>query len=551
MAPTGKRQRLRRCAIASAAILIALVLSPFVFTTAFVRWFLKRDNLAPYRITVSSATLLPRGELILYDLRVHDPVNSALPPVVLADSLQIGFSWRRIFSGQFDSIDGQGVELKASAASLQNLAAGGTADTSAPPQIKRIGLNGRLHLDELTGSGKLPVPEVPFRLLVTAETSGSVPAYDVYAVAGSSEVVTDDNAPALAIRANARYLGGPGWSIDISSAAVHNLVLTVPPEHLAWVPTTFGDTSAGAQLRISGFNAKGMMTLDTAPHFIGDITLQRADVRLVGQTTDSIERLKLTAACSLVLSQDLVSSSTVTGANVSIRAVRLGGLEIANAAGTSELRSGELRVRDFHGNLAEGTFDLSLTLDQATGLREAYLKLEKVEQSQIARNFATERLSAQGLIDANAVLRRDELGRLTGTLAIETAGPGRLSITDEKFTNALAAKVPVPAGVTIPPNMQEIIVGQLRDYPYTVGFVQVADKPGGVEVVLDYTRRPLELGDPGHGVMIELEGQSVRANYPVHLRSFTIVLPDRTVADLVETGAGLRSQAASAATRRK
>jgi hypothetical protein len=94
--------------------------------------------------------------------------------------------------------------------------------------------------------------------------------------------------------------------------------------------------------------------------------------------------------------------------------------------------------------------------------------------------------------------------------------------------------------MVLPANFEDIIMDQLADYPYLEGSAKLLDSPQGLTIVLDYTRRPLQEGEPGYAVPVTVAGQKVTASLPFSTHGSSITVVDFSIRKLLGQLMGAR-----------
>jgi hypothetical protein len=157
----------------------------------------------------------------------------------------------------------------------------------------------------------------------------------------------------------------------------------------------------------------------------------------------------------------------------------------------------------------------------------------------VAANLAPGRLDAEGTVSGTIKLSAGRKSALKGRIELASDGPGRLRIKDEAAARTLAQQLQVNdhSGV-LPPNFSDIVVGQLKDYPYRDAKIRIADRDGTPVLSLDYTRESVKPGEPGYDVATTFQGKAIRANYTIQLPGVTVVLKGKTIDELLAEATG-------------
>jgi hypothetical protein len=176
-------------------------------------------------------------------------------------------------------------------------------------------------------------------------------------------------------------------------------------------------------------------------------------------------------------------------------------------------------------------------------LDKVSLTVKHLDQRQVAANLAPDRLDAEGTLSGTIELAAGTRSALKGRIELTSDQPGRLRIKDDAAASALAKQLETTnASGLLPPNFNEIVVAQLKNYPYKQGRIRVIDRDGIPIVSLDYTRESVKEGEAGYGVMTTFQGRQVRANYTVQLPGVTLVLKGMTIDELLAEATGFAAQ---------
>lgn len=180
---------------------------------------------------------------------------------------------------------------------------------------------------------------------------------------------------------------------------------------------------------------------------------------------------------------------------------------------------------------------------------KADFTVSHLDQSEVAENLAGDRFDAEGMVDGEIHLGSNAKGVVVGEIVLNTDGPGRLQIKDQQTAEALAEKLQAGSGGgVLPSNFSQIVVAQLKDYPYTTGHIGVSAPEGLPVVTLNYQRAGVKPGEPGYGVKANIGGHEVLANYTVQLPGVTIVLKGKTVEEILALAVGLGKEIGAGAT---
>jgi len=121
---------------------------------------------------------------------------------------------------------------------------------------------------------------------------------------------------------------------------------------------------------------------------------------------------------------------------------------------------------------------------------------------------------------------------LSITMELVSDAPGRLMIKDEQTARQLAQSIPAAGLELLPDNYPDIVVGQLKNYPYTDGAVRLGTNTGRPVLSLQYHRPPLTPGEPGYGIKKVIQGQAIVANYLIQLSGVNIMMTNDTIKTL-------------------
>lgn len=289
------------------------------------------------------------------------------------------------------------------------------------------------------------------------------------------------------------------------------------------------------------FSLKGL-SINTPEEQTNPLRLENFNLNLAGQwqtTSPSTPQPKVFNMSGLSLN---------AGNQLSLSNLQIGKFKLSNLTSRIQTTGQNLVVNDFGFNLFGGVFRAELQVplanpDQLT----AKLVIAKLDQHELFLALNPEKVDGQGSFSGlMSVALTSEPGIPIFTLAnapptnlrinldLRNDNPGRIMIKDEQTARQLASGLPPTALELLPENYPDIVVGQLKNYPYTEGVIQLNTSEGHPSLNLQFHRPPLTPGEPGYGVKKVIQGQSIVASYPIQLSSVNVEMSNETLVKLLE-----------------
>jgi hypothetical protein len=220
-----------------------------------------------------------------------------------------------------------------------------------------------------------------------------------------------------------------------------------------------------------------------------------------------------------------------------VQATALGG---NLAAEKGHLWASQTKATAFSGQFnGEGDGDLV----QGT-LTKAKVQIAHVDQHQALANLAPEKIDAEGPMSGTVELWTEAGagGQAGGPLQMKgdlTADKeGRLMVKDESISKQLGGNLAgVNAGPLMPKDYGNIVIGQLKNYPYLQGHIQLSMAGKHPELQLSYKRPSLKEGEPGYNIPVETVVKGVKVtvpmSYAVQLAGVSVELRHMTIEELL------------------
>lgn len=303
-----------------------------------------------------------------------------------------------------------------------------------------------------------------------------------------------------------------------------------------------------ADLGLDSLTLEGKVAT-TPTAFAGKLEFAGLDAHatLAGGSTLELENLALSGPLALPLDSpalpDLLAHSSANPLTLAFDHFGYGQNTLDDFTACLILDKGKLSVGpDAQCAFAGGTITAAAEVDLLRpALMSATLKLKQIDQAIISQNMLPERFSAEGIVDGEISITRDPRDHLVGSIELTSDTAGRLKLDRElsqKLLAPAARAAAIDAGATLPPSFDQIVTGQLANYPYTTGKLTARDSGEDLELMLNYTRVALTPGEPGYGVKVTVEGHDVLNNYPLHIKGLTLALAHYTVPEVLAKASG-------------
>ena len=271
------------------------------------------------------------------------------------------------------------------------------------------------------------------------------------------------------------------------------------------------------------------------PCAAGTLTLNGLDMAASGAADTGPGLLNLTLKTGIVvpLPQPDWKSIRLTDGTFLAEKVTLSQNVFTALAGQVAVDNGQARVTHGRLDFAGGSVETDAMATLPGQLDSLHLTFKGLHQEVLTRAFYPDVVTAEGPVSGTLTLEGQN-----GVITMEADEAGRLKISREasKSTFAPMARAAMEAQDTIlPSNFEDIVVGQLADYPYDKGGAEFQDSPKGMTIVLHYARPSLVEGDPGYGVPVTIAGQKVNVSLPLQIRGYSITLVDFSIRKLLKT----------------
>jgi hypothetical protein len=237
-----------------------------------------------------------------------------------------------------------------------------------------------------------------------------------------------------------------------------------------------------------------------------------------------------------------VTDATVQAQRLTAGQKTVNGLTAAIAAA-----DGKVRAQDVAFTYADAGFEgqAAVTVAPALQVEEVRVNFKGLDQAIVTAALYPDYFTAEGRISGGLVLQRSERGMLSGRVQIDTDGEGTVKFSRETVSQIFGPRVRYAmeqAGSLIPENVDEILMAQFTNFTYDRGQVTVQDGERGLEVLLNYHRRPLEPGELGYSVPVTVEGQTVQAKveFGFGAKGFSVTL-NNSIANLLKQMLGFQS----------
>ena len=555
-----KRGRHRRWVwrgvIVVAVLVVGIGAIPFLFTTAVVRWGLARSAYGRFSPEVSGASLSLGGELVLRDLALHELAPHADRVLLKVGRLRVRFAWGGVMDGTLQDVDAEDVvvfgregdsggELTVMevVGSGDQPSAGKSTAAAKPIWMDHLDCGGTLRMEGLDGVG-VPDGSYPFHVTMKMRGDRRKPTQEVAASIGASaesgrisgQIVVEPTAAGDRITIEA-----------LSARELHEtLAESVAKGMLKQLPKAFQQELAG---RVATLDGSGVIERTGSGMTIaGHLDVSGIDVASKVDSARPFELKGLAFGGDVEgpLSAEFLKSGTAKNGTMGMELLSYGKNRVERFAAPWGMENGVLESAGVTLMFAKADLEGAVRFSLAERrLVTAKFSVKHLDQAEVAHNIAPDRFDAEGTVSGEIELGSDEKGTIVGRILLTSDGPGRLRIKDQATAAALAQKLEVGANTgVLPPNFSTMVVGQLEDYPYKTGRIEVSAPDGLPVVTLNYQREGVKAGEPGYGVKTKIGGQEVVANYTVQLPGVTIVLKGKTVQEILSLAAGLGEEIA-------
>ncbi|MEI8195070.1 MAG: hypothetical protein WCI73_04095, partial [Phycisphaerae bacterium] len=350
------------------------------------------------------------------------------------------------------------------------------------------------------------------------------------------------------------------------------------PVTLQWSGITLSVTdhtaSAGQAAYAANVNLNGL-TFRTGDRALNPCLLDSLNLKLGGSWHPVLPPAAALAALNF-------TGLTLEQGTLSTTALALGKLRVDNLKLNLGTNAGLLSASDLAFNAYGGVFAGSARVNLANPTDVAgKFTIKKLDQHQLLAAFAPEKVDASGTVSGSARLAmttdagllillprraaqigsqpaphpttspaKTQLSNLLVTADLTADGPGRLFIKDEQLARQIAGSLPtggVEAAGILPDNYSDIVVGQLKNYPYLEGTIGLTNQTGLPVFHLSYHRPSLTPGEPGYGIKKKIQDQDLLVSYPVQLSSVVITMQNQTLRELFDRLTGWQGMIAPTA----
>lgn len=370
------------------------------------------------------------------------------------------------------------------------------------------------------------------------------------ATRATGEATTGPARPLLAVRLHT-FDGGRGLALE--KVRLSDAMLAVEHAGLAALsPGLAGVLKAGARVRVADASFEGTVREgDEATQLAGQVLLEgvHASGKLDGDNPLELANGTFFALVETPLSGAAVREAVLRAASVEFDHLTYGDNAILKAASGVRLSDGVLTFREIEAGFAEGKAKGAVAVDLAKGrLAFVDMTLGHIDQHVLAQNLAPDTLDATGHLSGTVKLTPNARGELVPDIRLTTDEPGTLKIGDPQVAESIADLLPATDLAEVPPNLKDIVVGQLKNYAYQSGRIRISSEGGRPVIFLDYTRQPLKAGDPGHGItmvrQVDVAGKRIpveyKVNVPVNLSGVSISV-NKSVEELLAMAAGFET----------
>lgn len=519
-----KKRRRPLLMLALIAVVGVTAIAPFAFTTLIVRRAISFTSLAEMNPEIQSASISLLGSLQLENVKLHDGEHHA---VIATDTLRIEFNWGDLLNQHVRQITASGLNItlrpdrNGNPTLLQLLAADSGKPAGAPSDSRFV-------CEQFIARG-----------LIVTEGYGlpqQTPYTATFGMAGTELAPIYDLNIAIPDRLMADATLTPG-EIVVRRLVVSPTEFTfnpamLPPTLAKYVPEPFrgspltvktgdliwaGNWRPGHQLAMAGElkNFSAYFADDKLPA-VRDLSV-KTDRFYISDSLDSLAFNSLTVQCGTL------STSQLQAGKLNLDATAY---------------EGNLRIRQINAELAGGRISGNNSeIDLPHGsVKQLRLAISNIDQHELVKNLAPGKLDATGRVNgAIDISTHPETGQLQGAINLTAAGEGRLMIGDMQ---ALQERIRKRLGNN---KIADLVILQLRNYPYSAGNLRLRSDGTTPEITLNYTRKPLKAGDAGYNEEIEIEGRKLKANQAVQINDLTIAMPEQSIENILLMTAGVQN----------
>ena len=553
--PTNKPPRRwpRRVLLGTGLLLMLAGFLLVVSATAIARWYIGGSDYARFRPTLGGVTLGPAGALTITDLTLFEPDSPA--PLLHADRVAIGFSWTQIFSRQIDTVRITGLTVYVRSAgdlpvTLLRLAEPPLPAPSAPPPPPTA--EPGLWIANLLATGECVIdPGIPIQT-----TSARLPLTVLMRMEGSHT----SPEPRLDVRLGAAAANSPAapWLTGqmcyvrgrFLTFALDSHALELRTTDSAWcklLQPYLPQQPDSARLSLDRLHLDGKIIFATglASGTVRVLNLSAAALH-AGQPAAAAEHLTFSTTFEMPLTTAeaprVDAASCHIAGTLSLAALSRGDARIDQASTDFKFDQGVLALKSLDLQYARGSITGALAYDgTAKKLAAAALTIAHLDAHEALAAAAPGRVDAQGTFSGTADFSLTAANELTGKIDLTADAPGKLLIADEKIAEAIAQPLAAAKIPQAPPNLNEIVVGQLKNYPWKTAHVEISARQGRPVVRLDLTRQPIKEGEPGYGVDMVMAAQHMKVNYPVQIPGLEISIPNQSIESILGIITGLKA----------
>ncbi len=552
----------RRVGLGVGVLVLIVGAIPFLFTTALTRWALGRSAYARFQPTIGSASLSLGGRLRVNNLEFH-ALAGANDVVASADTVTVTFSWFGVLGSRVQDIcaDRAGIFLreKSEWGTQRGIIPPLTVlDLVMPDKVDNAqasaSAEGRpFWFDHLRVRGEIDaydVPEFDVTSLTVLFNFNCVMHGDEMRPSRDFEVWISNNSNS-SLSAKVRVEPkGEGTGIVIQELIGKKLHVAMAQAFADEMITGFPKSMREAfEISLGDLDVKGSMETGVkGAGFEGMVLVKGLTIASSADAKSKwgLTNLNVGGKVHGPSGAGFLSEGVLTEGKVSFDTLVYGKNEVTGFSTPVGISEGKLDAPKIAAAFAGGDFsgEVSYLLAEKR-LGKASLHVAHLDQQQVAANLAPDKVNAEGTVSGTVELSSGDRSPVVGTIDLVADGAGRLQIKDEQTAEALAQKLETGAAAgVLPSNFSDIVVGQLKDYPYQTGHIFVAAPDGVPVITLNYHRDGVKAGEPGFGVKTTLAGQPVTANYTVQLPELSVVLKGKTITELLALAAGLEKEVA-------
>lgn len=309
----------------------------------------------------------------------------------------------------------------------------------------------------------------------------------------------------------------------------------------------------GASLSFEEMTLSGRVELGEDPRATGSLRLTGLSFNAPRQEEQewAVAGVHVHGTATAPLAGDWLTGLRITDATVQAQRLTAGKRTVTGLTARLSAEGGKGAATDVAFGFAEGAFTgtLGVALTPSPQVESVRLGFKGLDQAVVMAALHPDYFTAEGPISGEIVLGREGGaaaggGRaLAGTIQFVTDGPGTLKFSRETVSQVFGPKVKEAMsqpGTLVPENVDEILLGQFANFRYVSGRVEIRDGARGLDIHMSYQRRPLEPGDPGYAVPVEVAGQRVLATVPFGLPGFTVTVND-SIENLLRKAMGFQT----------